>query len=152
MNARDVMDRLQSILFAHGAGILATVGEDGKPHVRWLTPMIFPTKPTVIYPLTIPSFPKIGQIKTNPYVEWMFQSPLLDEVITARGRINIVDNPSLRAEVLEAIGGRLRALWKLTDDARDLSVLETVVEEATLYSPLDGTKEVASISAGTAGK
>ncbi len=152
MNAPEVMDRLQSILFAHGAGILATVGEDGKPHVRWLTPMIFASKPTVIYALTVPSYPKIGQIKSNPYVEWMFQSPTLDQVITARGRINVVDNPSLRAEVLEAIQGRLNALWKLTDDARDLSVLETVVEEATLYHPLDGTKEVTSLSAGVAGK
>jgi pyridoxamine 5'-phosphate oxidase len=145
MNAERILGRLQEILYAHGAGILATVGEDGKPHVRWLTSYIFPNRPHLIYALTVPSFPKIGQLRSNPHVEWMFQSPTLDEVITVRGRINIVDNPSLRSEILEAVGGRMRALWKLADDVRDLSVLETVVDEATRYLPLEGSKDTVPI-------
>jgi hypothetical protein len=145
MNAEGILGRIQEILYAHGAGILATVGEDGKPHVRWLAPHVFPTQPHVIYALTVPSFPKIGHLRSNPHVEWMFQSPSLDEVLTARGRVNVVNNPSLRAELLEAVGGRMRALWKLVDDVQDLSVLETVVDEATRYLPLEGSKETVPI-------
>ena len=51
-----------------------------------------------------------------------------------------------RADTAERHGilDRMRSLWKLTDDARDLSVLETVVEEATHYLPLEGRKQVVS--------
>ena len=73
----------------------------------------------------------------------MFQTPTLDEMITLRGRINVVDNPSLRAEALEVIGPRLRAFWKLAHDERDLAVLETIIEEATRYLPILGRKDTA---------
>jgi len=144
MEAREIMDRVRAILDAHGVGILATVGEDGKPHIRWLTPVVFSGRQGVIYALTIPGFPKVAQLKANPSVEWMFQTPTLDEVVTARGKINIVDNPSLRSETLEAIGPRMRSLWKLSRNAKDLVVLETVLEEATHYLPIQGVKRVVS--------
>jgi general stress protein 26 len=144
MEAREIMDRVRAILDAHGVGILATVGADGKPHIRWLTPVVFSGRRGVIYALTIPGFPKVAQLKVNPCAEWMFQSPTLDEVVTARGKINLVDNPSLRSETLEAIGPRLRSLWRLSRDAKDFIVLETVLEEATHYLPMQGVKRVVS--------
>jgi general stress protein 26 len=116
MDAREIMDRVRAILDAHGVGILATVGKDGKPHVRWLTPVVFSGRQGIIYALTFQSFSKVAQVKANPSAEWMFQTPLLDEVVTARGKVNVVDNPSLRSETLEAIGPRMRSLWKLSGD------------------------------------
>ncbi|HYW85829.1 MAG TPA: pyridoxamine 5'-phosphate oxidase family protein, partial [Spirochaetia bacterium] len=68
--------------------------------------------------------------------------PTLDEIVSIRGAINLVENPSLRAEVLEMLGPRLRTFWKLAHDPRDLVVLETVVEEATHFLPMEGRKEV----------
>lgn len=144
MNARDVMDRVASILDSHGAGLLATVDADGRPRVRWLTPAIFPSKPGVIYALTVPAFAKVAQLKANPHAEWIFQTPELDEIVTVRGKINIVENPSLRSELLEKVGRRMHALWKLARDAMDLSVLETIAEEAVLYHPMEGRKVVVS--------
>ena len=72
----------------------------------------------------------------------MFQTPSLDEVVSVRGAINVVENPSLRAEVLEVIGPRLRTFWKLARDDRDIAVLETIVEHATRFLPMEGRKEV----------
>ena len=59
-----------------------------------------------------------------------------------RGTVSVVDNPSLRAEVLEAVGPRLRTFWSLAKDARDLVVLETAIEEATRYLPMEGRKSM----------
>jgi hypothetical protein len=54
----------------------------------------------------------------------------------------VVENPSLRSEVLEVLGPRLQTFWKLAHDARDLVVLETVAEEAIRYLPMLGRKDV----------
>ena len=141
------MDRVEAILEAHTTGLLATVGDDGGPHVRWLTPALLRGRPGAIYALTAPRFAKVEQARAHPLVEWMFQTPALDEIITVRGRMNVVDNPSLRAEALEVIGPRLRAFWKLAHDERDLAVLETVIEQATRYLPMEGRKDVVRFGA-----
>jgi len=142
MDSREVMNRVGAIIEAHGTGLLATVDQEGNPHLRWLTPTMLRERPGAIYAITAPSFSKVIQIRTHPRVEWMFQTPTLDEVVSVRGAINVVENPSLRAEVLEVLGPRLGTFWKLARDARDLVVLETVVEEATRFLPMEGRKDV----------
>jgi pyridoxamine 5'-phosphate oxidase len=142
MDSREVMNRVGAIIEAHGTGLLATVDQEGNPHLRWLTPTIMRERPGAIYAITAPGFAKVLQIRTHPRVEWMFQTPTLDEVVSIRGAINVVENPSLRAEVLEVLGPRLSTFWKLAHDARDLVVLETVVEEATRFLPMVGRKDV----------
>ena len=141
MDTREVMNRLGAIIEAHGTGVLATVDPDGNPHVRWLTPTLLPERPGALFAITAPRFSKVLQVRSHPRVEWMFQTPTLDEVISVRGTINAVENPSLRAEVLEVLGPRLRTFWKLAHDARDLVVLETVMEEATRFLPMEGRKD-----------
>jgi len=142
MDRREVMGRVTAIIDAHGTGLLATVDEDGSPRVRWLTPAVLRERPGAVYAITAPHFAKVAQVRAHPRVEWMFQTPTLDEVISLRGLINVVENPSLRAEVLESLGQRLQTFWKLAHDARDLVVLETVVEEATRFLPMAGRKDV----------
>jgi pyridoxamine 5'-phosphate oxidase len=142
MDSREVMNRVSAIIEAHGTGLLATVDQEGNPHLRWLTPTMLRERPGAIYAITAPSFSKVLQVRTHPRVEWMFQTPTLDEVVSIRGAINVVENPSLRAEVLEVLGPRLSTFWKLAHDARDLVVLETVVEEATRFLPMVGRKDV----------
>ncbi len=144
MVQNEILEKLQGIVGAGYPGLLATIDDNGKPRARWLTPVILPAKPSVIYTLTVPRSPKVAHVRTSPYVEWVFQTPTFSEVLSIRGRINVVDNPSLRAQVLEALGQRLTALWRLTHDISDLSALETIVEEATYYLPLKGTHEVVS--------
>ena len=142
MNPRELMNRIAAILDAHGTGLLATTDAEGAPHVRWLTPAVLRDRPDAIYALTAPGFAKVAQVRARPRVEWMFQDPSLAEIVTVRGTVSVVDNPSLRAEVLEAVGPRLRTFWSLAKDARDLVVLETAIEEATRYLPMEGRKSV----------
>jgi general stress protein 26 len=147
MDAREIMQRVEAIIEAHGTGLLATVGDDGGPRMRWLTPAVLRGRQGALYVLTAPLFAKVGQVRAHPRVEWMFQTPALDEIVTLRGRINVVENPSLRAEALEVIGPRLRAFWKLAHDGGDLAVLETVIDEATRYLPMLGRKDTVRFDA-----
>ena len=142
MDNREVMNRVGAIIEAHGTGLLATIDDNGHPHVRWMTPTLLRESPGVIYALTAPGFSSFDQVRAHARVEWMFQTPTLDEVITVGGLVNVVDNPSLRSEVLEALGPRLHALWKLAPQTPELVVLETVVEKAVRYVPMQGHKDV----------
>jgi len=142
MNSREVMKKVGAIIEAHGTGLLATVDSDGNPRVRWLTPTLLPDSPGAVYAITAPKFAKVLQLRAHRRVEWMFQTPTLDEVISIRGTINVVETPSLRAEVLEVLGPRLNTFWKFARDARDLVVLETVAEEATCLLPMIGRTDV----------
>jgi general stress protein 26 len=140
MKSQELLERISTILDAHGTGLLATTDAEGAPHVRWLTPAVLRDRPGAIYAITGPRFAKVAQVRARPRVEWMFQVPSLLEIITVRGAMSVVDNPSLRSEVLEAVGPRLGTFWKLAKDGRDLAVLETVIEEATHYLPMEGRK------------
>jgi pyridoxamine 5'-phosphate oxidase len=142
MDSREVMKKVGAIIEAHGTGLLATVDQDGDPHVRWLTPTLLPDSPGAVYAITPPKFAKVVQVRAHRRVEWMFQTPTLDEVISVRGTINVVETPSLRAEVLEVLGPRLHTFWKFARDERDLVVLETVIEEATCLLPMIGRKDI----------
>jgi general stress protein 26 len=142
MDQRELMNRVAAILEEYGTGLLATTDAEGAPHVRWLTPAVLRERPGTIYALTAPRFAKVAQVRERPQVEWMFQLPAHTEIITVRGRVSVVDNPSLRVEVLETVGPRLRAFFQLAKDGRDLVVLETAIEEATHYLPMEGRKTV----------
>jgi pyridoxamine 5'-phosphate oxidase len=142
MDSREVMKKVGAIIEAHGTGLLATADENGDPHVRWLTPTLLPDSPGAVYAITAPRFAKVVQVRAHRRVEWMFQKPSLDEVITLRGSMNVVETPSLRAEVLEVLGPRLSTFWKFAQDARDLVVLETVVDEGRILRPMAGRTDV----------
>ncbi len=142
MDSREVMNRVGALIEAHGTGLLATVDEQGNPRVRWMTTTLLRDNPRAVYALTAPRFAKVVQLRAHPRVEWLFQTPSLDEVISLRGPLNVVENPSLRAELLEILGPRLETFWKLAHDARDLVVLETIADEAVRYLPMAGRTDV----------
>jgi general stress protein 26 len=142
MTRHEILEVLELILNDAHTAVLATTDEDGRPRMRWMTPALIRGRSGAIFAVTSPGFAKVNQLASHPEVEWMFQTPVLDTIVTIRGRINMVDNPSLLAEVLEALGPYMRSFWKLKGDERDLVVLETIIQDATFYRPMKGHKEV----------
>ena len=142
MTKQEILNTLEMILNEAHTAVLATTDQEGKPHIRWMTPALLRGRSGAIYAVTSPHFGKVHQLESHPEVEWMFQTPILDTVLTVRGRINIVDNPSILSEVLETLGPFMRSFWKLKGDERDLVVLETIIEKAIYYKPMKGVKEV----------
>jgi len=144
MNKPEMMHKIEAVIEDAKAGILATVGADGRPHARWMTPVVLAPWPENLFAVTSPDFPKIQQLEQQPRVEWMLQTRSLDQIINIRGVIRIVDNPSFKAQVIEAIGKKLTVFWTVSKGKTDFVVLETIIEEAAWFSPLKGLREVVS--------
>jgi len=140
MTQNDVMNELDVIIDEAKTAVLATADASGSPRMRWMTPTLLKDRKYAIYAITSKAFDKTGQIEENSSVEWMFQTPQLDRVVNITGRVNLMDNPSLRSEVLEAIGARLGAFWKLKSDESSLLVLETLIESARYFNPMQGVR------------
>ena len=141
MTSHELMARVGSIIEEARTAVLATTDEEGRPHVRWMTPAVLPGRPNAVYAVTSRRFAKVAQLAAQPRVEWMFQTRALDTIVTLRGTVNVLDTPSIRSEVFESVARRLTAFWKANDDERDLLVLETVVEEGIHYRSMAGTRE-----------
>jgi pyridoxamine 5'-phosphate oxidase len=141
MTKRDMMAQIGKILDDAKTGLLATVDKEGKPHMRWLTPTVIRGRSGALYNITSQDSEKLKQLEENPHVQWMIQSRALDMIITVNGRINVIDNPFLRTEVLEAVGDRLGVFWKIHENDWELVVLETIIERATYYLPMKHVKD-----------
>ena len=141
MNVHEIMNKISSILEDAKAGVLATVDTSGRPHMRWMTPTLVQGRPGTIFAVTSPQFAKAIHLASHPEAEWMLQTRSLDEIVNIKCRINILDNPSIKAEILEAVGKKLTVFWKV-NNTMDFIILETVIEEATYLSPMKGIREV----------
>ena len=145
VDTRAMLDAMERVLEISRIAILATVDADGRPHVRWMTPTVVRGRDKFLYAVTSPDFHKTAEAKENPAVEWLIQTKSLDEILTVRGQISVVDNAAAKAEVLEAIGGNLGVFWKMNPDESRLIVLETAIEEIVRLKPTTGERTVARI-------
>jgi len=142
MTKKEIMLKIDELLDNSNCGVLSTVSSDKKPHLRWMCPTIFPDMEQTIYAVTSPNFHKIEDLKKNPSASWMFQTKELNEIINVSGKINIIDNPSLKSMIIEKIGSKLHTFWKLKKDSSDYIVLETVIENAVYFNTMEGEKEI----------
>ena len=145
MNSNAMLDVMERILESSHVGVMITVDSEGRPRSRWMTPAVVRGRRGFLYTVTAPHFEKVEQLKKNSAVSWMLQSKALDEVVEVVGKGQVIDNPSLKSEVLEAIGGHLTTFWRVNPDERELIVVETVIEEMTYFEPLKGKKVRASL-------
>jgi pyridoxamine 5'-phosphate oxidase len=129
------MGVLDAIIDEVQVGVLATVDPEGRPAMRWMTPTQVRGRQGYLYALTSPNFRKTQHIANQSRVEWMFQTPDLNRIVTVIGEISMVDNPQLKSEVLEAIGRRLEVFWRVNRQ-QDFIVLETRIDEIKLFKPM----------------
>jgi general stress protein 26 len=140
MNQTELMDKVEQILDDSKTGVLATVDGDGCPHMRWMTPKTLRGRPGALFAVTSPGSAKALHLESNPHVQWMIPTRSLAQIVLLRGRVNIIDNPSLKSEIVENLGKRLGMFWKINPHGQDFVVIETVIEEATLFLPMKGEK------------
>lgn len=137
MKENDPMRAFRSLLDSVRVGLLTNVGPDGYPRSRWMTAATLPRQHGYLYCVSVAGARKVGELELDDRVGWTFQSPSLDEVVSLRGRAVSMDNPQLKAEVLEALGPNLENFWRVNPDPRRLVVIETAIEGVTLYRPLE---------------
>lgn len=141
MNQHEVMYKVEQILEDTTTGVLATVDKDGTPRMRWMTPAVLKGRPDVLFAITSPDFDKVTQLDDHPAVEWVIQTRTLNKVVNLRGKINVLDNPAIRSEVMEHLARKLTVFWRINTGKADFIVLETIIEEATFFQPMKGDKE-----------
>jgi general stress protein 26 len=141
MNKQELLSIVHTILDEVKTGILATCDKDGTPHVRWVSPGCPKERAGAVYIISSEEMTKVEHIRQNPTVELMLQTVSLDKIVTLRGKMNVLENPSIRSETLECIGPRLNVFWKMKDGNSDLVVLELVIEEGSYYQPMRGIRE-----------
>jgi pyridoxamine 5'-phosphate oxidase len=139
------MNLIDALIEDAGAAVLATVDDRGIPRLRWITPGTHPDHPGSIFMVTARQFAKIAQVLKKPEVSILLQTRSLDKVLNLEGKIEVLENPSIRSEMLERIGRRLNAFWKLDVPDRDLVVIEFAISSAILYLPQKGSREIITL-------
>ena len=135
MNKTELTGALDAIIDEVEVGVLATISPDGRPAMRWMTPTQIKGRQGFLYAVTSPNFRKTRHLASQNSVEWMFQTPELNKIVTVTGEISIVDNPQLKSEVLEAIGRRLEVFWRV-NRKQEFIVLETRIDQIKLFRPM----------------
>jgi len=67
----DIIGLARTLVDGRHPGILATVNQQGRPEIRWMSTLAFDEFP-VFYTLTRPNSRKVDQIRAHPAVNWMF--------------------------------------------------------------------------------
>ena len=141
MNQHEIMYKVEQILETTPTGVLATVDNAGNPRMRWMTPAVIKGRPDVLFAITSPDFEKVTQLDIHADVEWMIQTRALDQIVNLRGKINILDNPAIRSEIMEHLAKKLTVFWRVNTERTDFVVLETIIESAMFFRPMKGYKE-----------
>lgn len=119
---------IQKILLETPFAILATVGDDGRPYARWMSPIFASGNLDRVLTLAAPQSRKVAHIRKTPEVSWVFHSPAFDEVITLHGHAEVDQDPMLRGQVWEAMTDKHRTFMLKNDDNLAFVVVITWVE------------------------
>ncbi len=141
MNSHEIMYKVEQILEETHAGVLATIDKQGNPRVRWMTPSVVRGRPGFLFAVTSPGSEKVVQSHVHADVQWMIQTRTLDQIVTLKGTIAVLENPSIRSEVMEHLAKQLTVFWRVNPDKTDFIVLETHIEQAIYFRPMKNYTE-----------
>lgn len=147
MMEHNPLEVLHSLVMEVHVGLLISQGQDSYPDSRWMTVTLLEREPHCLYSVSIEGTRKVKEIKTQDKVSWSFQSPSLDRIVNVYGRAAVLDNPRLKAEILENLGSQLENFWKINPDPGKLVVIETYIEKAILYLPKENFMTTQEVSA-----
>lgn len=140
MNQRKPLHELRVLVDSVRVGLLSTSGTDGYPHTRWMTAAMLPGERSLLYCVSAVGSGKIDDIRSDAKVAWSFQTPALDEVVSVDGRAAVLDNPELKAQVLEALGPDMATFWRVHPEPARLIVIETSVDRVSLFLPMENVR------------
>ncbi|TVR73015.1 MAG: pyridoxamine 5'-phosphate oxidase family protein [Spirochaetaceae bacterium] len=127
MESGKLMGALERVLDLSSSAVLSTIGADETPQSRWMVAGMLRGAPGYLYAVTAPLYNKVEEITRNPKVAWLIQSPGFEEVFRISGDAVVVDNPSLKSTVLEALGRDLSTFWSANTGNTELVVIETAI-------------------------
>jgi len=116
-------------------GILATVDEDGKPALRWMSTLACEHFP-ILYTLTAPDSRKVAQIAKHPDVNWMFFNTNKSLILNLIGKARVLADTTTLKKIWNEVQDKSHTYF-LDRYARGpgFVVIETTVETIECTSP-----------------
>jgi pyridoxamine 5'-phosphate oxidase len=148
MIVTELMNKVDFLLSLSKAALLSTIDLDGFPHSRWMTPRTLKGRLGAFYCLTASESQKIKHIQNNPHVSWMIQTKTLTEIVQLHGKVNILNQPSIKNELLENLGDQLSMVWRVNPNRTDFVVLETILSRGVYCCPMKGLQEIVTFNSG----
>jgi pyridoxamine 5'-phosphate oxidase len=133
MDAKQFLQKLTSAAEQSKYAVLSTHSKGEELKARWMCPVFF-NRTDVVYAITLKRNEKSRDVKLKEQVHWLFQDTALVEVFSVCGHAVVIDNPSLKAQVIERLGPKLGVFWKGVDDTSDLVVIETTFTEGEYFN------------------
>lgn len=140
MDAKQLIAKVHHLIDNAGAAVFTT-SDKSAPFSRWMTPVLIDNYGPVIYACSVPAAKKIEHIKKCPRGEWMIQSRDLREIVNLAVDVRIIENPSLRAELMDILGPRLNMFFRANADSEDWVVLESRIISGEYFMPVKGYRE-----------
>jgi len=134
----DLENRVRRILLESPFAVLTTVGEEGRPYARWMSPIFVTGDLKEFHTLAAPLSRKIAHIRKNAQVTWLFTTPLFDEVVMLYGDAVVEEDPLLRAEIWEAMPDKQRAFILRNDENLQFAIIRTQVHTIEYMRPRQG--------------
>jgi len=134
-HAAYVVDLAKKLAGGERPGILATVDEQGMPHMRWMATLSLHDWP-LLYTISSPTSRKVRHIERNPRVSWMFSNDELNIIINIRGRARIVDDATKTQQVWKLLEDKSKAYFlSIAADGEGFAVIETEIEDIDCILP-----------------
>jgi len=133
--AEYVIDLAKRLADGRHPGCLATVDEQGMPHMRWMATLSLRDFP-LLYTITSPTSRKLQHIAKNPRVSWMFSNDELNIIINMRGTARITEDLGKVQRVWKLLEDKSRAYFlSIADDGGGFAVIETEIEDIDCIVP-----------------
>ena len=134
-HAEYVIDLAKKLADGKRPGILATVDENGMPHLRWMATLSLHDFP-LLYTITSPESRKIEHIAKNPSVSWMFSNEELNIIVNIRGKARIATDFGKMQHVWKLLEDKSKAYFlSIAADGPGYAVIETEIEDIDCIVP-----------------
>ena len=134
-HAEYVIDLAKKLAGGERPGVLATVDEQGMPHMRWMATLSLRDLP-LLYTITSPASRKVQHIKRHPGVSWMFSNVEMSIIINLRGKARISSDVGKMQRVWELLEDKSKAYFlSIAADRPGFVVIETKIEDIDCILP-----------------
>jgi general stress protein 26 len=134
-HAEYVIDLAKKMADGKRPGVLATVDENGMPHIRWMATLSLCDFP-LLYTITSPISRKIQHIVDHPQVSWMFSNEELNVIVNIRGKARIVSESGKIQQVWKMLEDKSRAYFlSISTESAGFAVIETEIEDIDCIVP-----------------
>ena len=102
MDRDEIIAAARDVIARNHTFVLATLGEDGGPRIRWMGDLIL-EEPLTVYMAAGTSSRKTGQIRANPRAQLMFNTEGHEGVVTLSGTCVIQEDLDTRRRAWEGM-------------------------------------------------